>query len=101
MFGVTVTYSIRLGQQAAFMRLLEAHIRSATTEDTGCLRADAFGDAARPGKVTLVEIFETSADFDAYRASPLAREFDTAVVDIVTARSIATWGDVVEARRAP
>ncbi|MDJ1007835.1 MAG: antibiotic biosynthesis monooxygenase family protein [Paracoccaceae bacterium] len=100
MFAVTVTFSIRLGQQAAFMQALEAHIRAAVAEDTGCLRAEALGDAARPGKVMLLQTFETSGDFEAYRASPLARSFDSAVVDIVTARAIATWGEVIAAERA-
>lgn len=99
MFAVTVTYSIRLGQQAAFMRALEAHARETVADDTGLLRADILGDASRPGKVTLVQVFGEAEDFDAYRASPPARAFDSEVVDIVTNRAIATWGEVIALRR--
>jgi len=99
MFAVTVTFTIRLGQQAGFMRALEAHIAETVATDTGCVRADALGDPTRPGKVTLLQVFETKEDFDAYRASPLAKGFDSKVVDIVTTRAIATWSEVIEARR--
>lgn len=99
MFAVTVTFSIRLGQQAGFMRALEAHIAEIVAEDTGCMRADALGDPSRPVKVTLVQVFRSEADFDAFRASPLARSFDSDVIDIVTARAIATWSEVHEAHR--
>lgn len=95
MFAVTVTFSIRLGQQAAFMAALAEHLRATLAADMGLLRADALGDRSRPGKVTLVQVFETSADFDAYRASGPARAFDSRVVDIVMTRAIATWGEVV------
>lgn len=99
MFAVTVTYSIRLGQQPAFMRALEAHARETLAGDTGLLRADILGDTSRPGKVTLVQVFDRAGDFDAYRASPPARAFDSEVVDIVTNRAITTWGEVIGLRR--
>ena len=99
MFAVTVTYSIRLGQQAAFMKALERHVAEIVAADTGCLRAEAYGDPARPGKVMLVEVFGAEADFDAYRAGDLARAFDNEVIDIVTSRAIATWSEILEGRR--
>lgn len=99
MFAVTVTYSIRLGQKPAFMRALEAHARETVADDIGLLKADIFGDQSRPGKVTLVQVFGQAGDFDAYRASWPARAFDSEVVDIVTNRAIATWGEVIELRR--
>lgn len=99
--GVTVLFSIRLGQQAAFMAALEAHIESCVTGDIGCLQAFAMGDPGRPGKVMLVQLFETEEQFDEYRASPLARAFDSAVVDIVTGRATTMWSEVVERGPAP
>jgi len=99
MFAVTVTYSIRLGQQAAFMRALEAHVRETVEGEMGLLRAVALGDPSRPGKATLVQVFEAAGDFDAYRASRAARAFDSDVVDIVTNRAIATWAEVIELGR--
>lgn len=100
MFAVTITFSIRLGEQARFMKALEGHISDVVTQETGCTRAEAYGDPARPGKVTLVQVFSDGAEFDAYRASPLAKEFDSQVVDIVTGRAIATWTEVIEGRRS-
>ena len=99
MFAVTVTFSIRLGQQTAFMRALETHISEIVAADTGCLRAETLGDPSRPGKVMMVQIFASEAEFDQFRASPTARRFDSDVIDIVTARAIATWNEVFEARR--
>lgn len=99
MFAVTITFSIRLGEQARFMKALEAHLADVVSESTGCLRAEAYGDPSRPGKVTLVQVFSEAADFDDYRASRLAKDFDSRVVDIVTTRTIATWTEVIEARR--
>ena len=99
MFAVTITFSIRLGEQARFMKALEAHLADVVTEDTGCTRADAYGDPSKPGKVNLVQVFAEAADFDTYRASRLAKDFDSQVVDIVTTRAIATWTEIIEARR--
>lgn len=99
MFAVTITFSIRLGQQPAFMKALEAHIENVVEVQKGCRRAEAFGDPARPGKVMLVQVFDSSGDFEAYRADEPARAFDSNVVDIVTARSISTWSEIIEARR--
>ncbi|MEL7027382.1 MAG: antibiotic biosynthesis monooxygenase, partial [Pseudomonadota bacterium] len=98
MFAVTITFSIRLGQQAGFMKALDAHIADVVSAPTGCIRAEAYGDPARPGKVMLVQVFGASEEFEDYRAGSLAKGFDSKVVDIVTARSIATWTEVIEAR---
>lgn len=99
MFAVTITFSIRLGEQARFMKSLEGHLAEVVSEDTGCQRAEAYGDPAKPGKVTVVQVFSDPAGFDAYRASRLAKDFDSKVVDIVTTRAIATWTEIIEARR--
>jgi quinol monooxygenase YgiN len=81
------------------MRALEAHIAEIVSGETGCLRAEALGDPSRPGKVMLLQVFGSETEFDSFRASPLARRFDSDVIDIVTARAIATWNEVIEARR--
>lgn len=99
MFAVTITFSIRLGEQARFMKALDAHLADVVREETGCQRAEAYGDPAKPGKVTLVKVFSEAGDFDTYRASRLAKDFDSQVVDIVTTRAIATWTEIIEAHR--
>ncbi len=98
MYAVTITFSIRLGEQSKFMKAIEGHLAEVVEAGVGCLRAEAFGDPARPGKVMLVQVFSAAEDFDAYRAGPLAKGFDSSVVDIVTARSIATWTEIIEVR---
>ncbi len=99
MFAVTITFSIRLGQQPAFMNALERHIEEVIEQDPGCVRAEAYGDPSRPGKVMIVQVFQRPEDFETYRASSSAKQFDSKVVDIVTARSISTWSEVIEARK--
>lgn len=100
MFAVTITFSIRLGAQAGFMASLNTHLAALISEDTQCLRTEAYGDPSRPGKVMSVQVFASSETFEAYRASPLARDFDSEVVDMVTGRSIATWSEIIEHHKA-
>lgn len=99
MFAVTVTFSIRLGQQQQFLDALMTHTRAALETEAGMVRGNILGDPARPGKVTLVQIFSTAEDFDDYRASREAKAFDAEVVDIVTTRAIATWSQVIDLKR--
>ncbi|MEM9708642.1 MAG: antibiotic biosynthesis monooxygenase family protein [Pseudomonadota bacterium] len=97
MFAVTVTFSIRLGQLEDFLEMLSAHARAVIEEEPSCRRAECFGDPARPSKAMLIQIFEDEAAFEAFRASDLAKAFDSKAVDIVTSRSIATWSEVTTA----
>lgn len=92
--AVTITFTIRLGAQAEFMGLMSSHIADVIERDVGCLRSDALGDPSKPGKSMLVQVFESLDAFETYRASDLARGFDTQILDIVTGRSIAIWSEV-------
>lgn len=94
MIAVTVTYSLRLGERTAFTAALSRFARDSAAEETGCLRADVLSDPARPGKAMLVQVFADQAAFEAFRVSSLARDFDSAVVDMVTTRTILTWSEV-------
>ena len=92
MYAVTVTYSLRLGGLSAF--LAAAADLAEEARSAGCLRSELLSDPTRPGKAMICQYFPDPETFSAFRAGPAARAFDSRVVDVVTARTVATWSMV-------
>ncbi|WP_299405816.1 putative quinol monooxygenase [uncultured Roseobacter sp.] len=96
MFAVVVTFSIKTEHLAAFMPLMTENASTSLREEPGCHQFDIATDPARPGEVFLYELYDNAAAFDAHLASAHFKSFDATVADMITEKSVKTYGKVLQ-----
>ena len=74
---ILVEVTTKPGAQPAFAAAIGANARASNTEP-GCRRFDVCTDPAAPERVTLYEIYDDEAAFDAHMRTPHYLEFATA-----------------------
>ncbi|MCE7029456.1 putative quinol monooxygenase [Jiella avicenniae] len=73
---VTVIFTIKPGQEAEFLEVMEENARRSLEDEPGCRRFDVVAVAGRPGLIVLYEIYDDDAAFAAHRETPHFLEFD-------------------------
>ncbi|MEM9969939.1 MAG: putative quinol monooxygenase [Pseudomonadota bacterium] len=94
MFAVTVKFELVDGTAAAFLNLVRANATDSLAQEPGCHRFDVCHDGARPNEVFLYELYDDAAAFAVHLKTPHFKAFDTAVAASVTAKTVATYGEV-------
>lgn len=69
MYAVTVTFTIKPGQMAIFMRRMLDNA-AASRAEPACRQFDVCTDPDRPGEVFLYELYDDRAGFDAHLEAP-------------------------------
>jgi autoinducer 2-degrading protein len=69
MFVVTVRFSIKEENRAAFSARMRQQARDSLAAEKNCLRFDILSDPEDPGRIFLYEIYTDKAAFDAHLAT--------------------------------
>ncbi len=91
-YVVTVTFEIAADRMDAFMPLMRENAAASVRDEPGCLQFDVC--QGQGGHVFLYEIYTDRAAFDAHLQAPHFKAFDAAVVEMVTAKAVATFDQV-------
>ncbi|MCT8159440.1 putative quinol monooxygenase [Pseudoruegeria sp. SHC-113] len=94
MFAVTVTFTLKPGQMEAFLPLMLANARTSLEVEPGCLQFDTCRNAGGD-EIFLYEIYTDRAAFDTHLASPHFKAFDAEVADMVAAKQVALFDEVL------
>lgn len=94
MYAVTVQFTLKSGQQEAFLPLMVENARTSLLEESGCLQFDVLRGGAAD-VVFLYEIYEDRAAFDLHLQSAHFKSFDAAVGDMVADKIIQTFDEVI------
>ncbi len=94
MYAVTVHFTLKSGQHAAFLPLMVENARTSLREESGCLQFDVLRGAS-DDVVFLYEIYTDRAAFDLHLQSAHFKSFDAAVGDMVADKIIQTFDEVI------
>lgn len=94
MHCVTVKFSLRAGDEAAFLARVRRQAADSLREEPGC---HVFEVWQTPGAVFLYEVYEDAAAFEAHLASPHFRAFDEEVAPMVADKRIGRWEPAAQA----
>lgn len=97
MFAVTVTFTTRTGNMAAFLPLVRAQAANSLRLEPACHRFDVWTDVARPDEVFLYEIYQDAAAFDAHLASAHFKRFAEETAPMVSDKQVVTWSNEEQA----
>lgn len=95
MYAVCVLFQTKPEAREAFMVLMRQQARNSLEREPGCKRFDICTDPSRPDDVFLYEIYDDAAAFDLHSKSDHFLQFDATVADMVTAKTVDTYGAVV------
>lgn len=96
MFAVVVTFQIKPGCVADFMPLMTRNAATSLSKEPGCRQFDVATDLSQPEEVFLYELYDDAAAFEAHLASAHFKSFDTAVADMIAAKSVKTYAKVIQ-----
>lgn len=91
MFVATVMFTIKPGQMANFLPLMQENARTSLTTEEGCQQFDICRDG---DQVFLYEIYDSRAAFDLHLAAPHFQTFDAAVADMVAGKEVRLFDEV-------
>lgn len=94
MFAITVTFTIRAGEAAPFLKLVRENAQESLQGEKGCQQFDICYDRARPNMVFLYELYDNEAAFQAHLASKHYSVFQSATVDMVSHKEVHSFGQV-------
>jgi quinol monooxygenase YgiN len=89
-YVVTVEFDIHPRHVEAFLALAHENARHSLDSEPGCRQFDVCFDPARANTVFLYEVYLDRMAFDSHLASPHFHRFDTAVHDMVAAKTVRT-----------
>lgn len=90
MFVVTVTFRLRPGQAAKFLKQMTAQAETSLVQEEGCHHFDVcLSDD--PLTVFLYELYTDKAAFDVHLQSPHFLAFDAAVAEMVADKQVQTF----------
>ncbi|WP_305969015.1 MULTISPECIES: putative quinol monooxygenase [unclassified Mameliella] len=94
MYAVTVTFTLHPGTRAEFLPLMTENARLSLANEPGCLQFDVCcNDAA--DEVFLYEVYDSAEAFDVHLQSPHFKSFDAAVADMIAAKTVRTYTQVI------
>lgn len=70
MFVVTVTFRLKPGHEAEFLKIMRENARASLANEPGCRRFDICLDPDDPTVVFLYELYDDAAAFDAHQGMP-------------------------------
>ncbi|MEM6381361.1 MAG: putative quinol monooxygenase [Pseudomonadota bacterium] len=94
MYAVTVHFSVRSDTVTAFLPLMLDNAATSLRDEPGCHQFDVCWNDDEPAEIFLYEIYQDRAAFDAHLNSSHFQRFDTAVADMVVAKSAKTFQQV-------
>lgn len=92
MYAVCVTFTIHPGQMQDFLPLMVENARTSRAEEAGC---QLFDVCVSGDQIFLYEIYDDRAAFDLHLASPHFQRFDASVADMVAAKQVALFDEVI------
>lgn len=97
MIAVCVTFDLKPGHSEAFMTLMQAQAKNSLGLEPGCHHFDVCTRGDVDDQVFLYELYTDRAAFNAHLASEHFLTFDAAVSDMIAGKSVAIYGDVIQA----
>ena len=88
MIAVFVEVDVKPERLADFIPRMELQARNSVALEPECHQFDVWQDAEAPEKVTLYEVYENRAAFDAHLATDHFKDFDGAVSDMLVSKSL-------------
>lgn len=84
-FAIVVEFRLRPGGVDRFLELLRANAAASVRDEPGCHRFDVLTarDGAARDRITLYEIYEDEAAFDAHLRTPHYAAFKAGTADLV------------------
>jgi len=92
MYVVCVTFTIHPGQMQDFLPLMVENARTLRAEEAGCQQFDV---CVAGEQIFLYEIYDDRAAFDLHLASAHFQRFDASVADMVAAKQVALFDEVI------
>ncbi len=87
-FVVLVEFAVPPQHVAAFMQHVRANAAASVRDEPGCRRFDVLQPEGDHGAITLYEIYQDRAAFDAHLATAHFAAFDAAIEGIVRGRAV-------------
>jgi len=95
MYAVFVQFDIDPNQYERFLPLMQQNASASVSLEPGCKQFDVLTDPCRPNQVDLYEIYDSAAAFQAHLTSSHFLAFDRQVSDMVSAKSVKTYEQVL------
>lgn len=87
-FVVLVEFDVAAPHEAEFLRLVRANATASVATEPGCRRFDVLRPEDGKGPVTLYEIYDSRAAFEAHLGTAHFTAFEEAVRPMVRSRAV-------------
>ena len=94
MYAVCVTFQVNAGSIDQFMPLMQQQATLSLNNELACQRFDVCTNPDRPNEVFLYEIYDDARAFQTHLKTEHFIEFDRAVSDMVTSKTVDTFPSV-------
>lgn len=91
MFVVTVVFTTRPADHAAFLKLITHNAAQSLALEPGCRQFDVCTAPDRPGEVFLYELYDDTAAFEAHKSMAHFQNFDAASAPLVAGKVVRTY----------
>jgi len=95
MFAVVVRLQVGQEHRSALLDHLRANAATSRAQEPGCHRFDICHNPAPDSEVLLYELYDDRAAFEAHLASAHYAAFDAATKDLIAAKTVTTYEDVI------
>ena len=85
---IVVDFEIKDGMLNDFLPLVQANARNCVEKEPGCSQFDVLQVKDQPDHVTLYEVYDDAAAFEAHRTMPHVVEFLTTVKPMIAKQAI-------------
>ncbi|MEM7519593.1 MAG: putative quinol monooxygenase [Pseudomonadota bacterium] len=92
MYVVAVTFQIKPDRMAAFLLRMQENAHTSLTREPGCQQFDI---CRNDNEIFLYEVYDDRAAFDAHLASPHFASFDAAVDEMISAKDVRIYEEVM------
>lgn len=87
-FVVLAEFDVPAEHAAEFLRQVQDNAAASVRDEPGCRRFDVLEPEGGVGRITLYEIYDDSAAFEAHLRTPHFARFDTATTTLVHNRTV-------------
>lgn len=74
-FALLVEFEVKDGMVEAFLPLISENAKTSVQNEPGCRQFDVLRVSGEPNRVTLYEIYDDEAAFEAHRTMPHLADF--------------------------
>lgn len=96
MYAVTVIFTIKPGQMAKFMPLMEKNAATSLRDEDGCHQFDICTDPTVADQVFLYELYSDRAAFAAHMETAHFKAFDKATSDKIADKTVQCYERVIQ-----